>query len=90
MSTTSQTVNLSDYYYSFLKRLSRESKIDLIVKLAQSLNDEAPAGADDTITLEDFFEAFQSDTTAEEILREIQAVKKARLLHRGPNEAGTF
>lgn len=90
MSTTSKTVNLSDYYYSFLKRLSRESKMDLIVKLAQSLHEDAPVEAAQTLTLEDFFEAFQSDTTAEEILREIQALKKARLLHRGPNEAGTF
>lgn len=91
MSHTLKVANLSDYYYSFLRKLSKESKIDLIAKLAKSLNeDEEESGEDDIVTVESFFEAFKSDITAQEILQEIKALKEARLLKRGPNDAGSF
>lgn len=90
MSTSSVNVNLSDYYYSFLKKLSKESKIDLIEKLARSLKEEEGDTDDEIVTVEAFFEAFKTDVTAQEILSEIKALKEARLSRKNANDAGSF
>ncbi|MEO6683663.1 MAG: hypothetical protein ABIN48_12650 [Ginsengibacter sp.] len=91
MKTTSSNVNLADYYYGFLKKLSKESKIDLIERLVQSLKEDSPDSEhDEIISLESFFETFASDVTAADILSEIKALKKFK--SEGPSNlaAGTF
>lgn len=37
MNTSSQHIDLADYYFGFLKNLNPDSKLDLISKLSQSL-----------------------------------------------------
>ena len=82
---------MADYYYGFLKQLSKESKIALIEKLAQSLKEDAPEeAANETLSLESFFEAFHADVTATDILSEIRALKNARLEKPSSQDAGTF
>lgn len=91
MKTSTSNVNLADYYYGFLKKLSKESKIALIEKLAQSLKEDAPEDtSEEIISLESFFEAFNADVTATDILSEIRALKNARLERPSSQDAGTF
>lgn len=91
MKTSTSNVNLADYYYGFLKKLSKESKIALIEKLAQSLKEDAPEdNTDEIISVESFFEAFNADVTAADILSEIKALKNARLKRPSSQDAGTF
>ncbi len=91
MKTSNSNVNLADYYYGFLKKLSKESKIALIEKLAQSLKvDATEDDTDEIISVESFFEAFNADVTAADILSEIRALKSARLERPSSQDAGTF
>ena len=91
MKTSTSNVNLADYYYGFLKKLSKESKIALIEKLAQSLREDAPEDTgDEIISVESFFEAFNNDVTAMDILSEIKALKNARLERPSSQDAGAF
>lgn len=70
----SKKINLADYYYSFLKSLSKDSKLDLIVKLANSLKDET---AEENTSEESLFEALQSNEIAEDVIAELKALKNA-------------
>ena len=91
MKTSTPNINLADYYYGFLKKLSKESKIALIEKLAQSLKEDAPEDdTDEIISVESFFETFSADVTAADILEEIRALKNARLLRPSSQDSGTF
>ncbi len=75
MSATNK-INLADYYYSFLKDLSKESKIDLIIKLASSLKAESKGENSSSETL---FEALQSDEIAATVIAELKALKNGQL-----------
>jgi hypothetical protein len=69
MNTSSQNINLADYYFGFLKNLNPNSKLDLISNLSQSLKDN------DTISdtsLQSLFGAYKSEETADEIIAEIR------------------
>ena len=91
MKTSTSNVNLADYYYGFLKKLSKESKIALIERLAKSLREDAPEDTtEEIISLESFFEAFDSDLTAANILSEIRALKNARFEKPSSQDAGAF
>lgn len=91
MKTSTSNVNLADYYYGFLKKLSKESKVALIEKLAQSLREDAPEdNTNEIISVESFFESFHADVTAADILAEIKALKEARLQRPSSQDAGTF
>ncbi len=70
MNTSSQHIDLADYYFGFLKNLNTDSKLDLISKLSQSLkkNDEVS----DT-SLQSLFGAYQSEETADDIIAELRA-----------------
>ena len=70
MNLSSQNISLADYYFSFLKNLNQESKLDLISKLSQSL--KASENKEDT-SLQSLFGAYKSDETAEEIIAELRA-----------------
>ena len=70
MNLSSQNISLADYYFSFLKNLNQESKLDLISKLSQSL--KASENKEDT-SLQSLFGAYESDETAEEIITELRA-----------------
>ena len=65
MAPSSQHSSLADYYFGFLKNLNANSKLDLIVKLSQSLK-EVEAVPD--VPLQSLFGAYQSDETADEII----------------------
>lgn len=91
MSIPSKSVNLTEYYYGFLRKLSKESRIDLIERLVRSLKEEEQECADDeNLSVEAFFEAFAADITAEEILKEIRALKNMKVTRTGANDTGTF
>jgi hypothetical protein len=68
-------IDLAEYYYGFLKNLSRESKLDLIIRLAQSLKED---NSDDTSPEADqsLFEAAQSEQIAEDVMVELRALRK--------------
>lgn len=65
-----QNTSLAEYYFSFLKNLNTDSKLDLISKLSQSLkeNETVPE-----TSLQSLFGAYQSNETADEIIAEIRA-----------------
>jgi hypothetical protein len=91
MKTSTSSVNLADYYYGFLKNLSKKSKIDLIERLVQSLREEeSESESNDIISVEAFFEAFKSDVTAEEILAEIKALKNEKSGRSRNQDNGAF
>ncbi|MBA4139703.1 MAG: hypothetical protein H0X70_04230 [Segetibacter sp.] len=70
MNTTAQHKSLADYYFSFLKNLNADSKLDLISKLSQSLkNDDAVSET----SLQSLFGAYKSEETADEIIAELRA-----------------
>ena len=72
---TPTKIDLAEYYYGFLKNLSRESKLDLIIRLTQSLKEE---NSDETSPEADqsLFEAAQSEQIAEDVMIELRALRK--------------
>ena len=68
--------SIADFYYDILNNLDKDSKLDLISRLSQSLKDEKPKP--DT-SLESLFGAYQSDESAEEI---IESIRNSRLFNR--------
>ncbi len=71
MNPSSQNINLVDYYFSFLKNLKHDSKLDLITKLSESL--KTGEEIEQEISLQSLFGAYKSDETAEEIIAELRA-----------------
>lgn len=76
MYTSTQNINLVDYYFSLLKNLKPESKLVLISKISASLQSQEKK---DEVTLESLFGAYHSDETAEEI---IESLKSSRVYTR--------
>ena len=70
MNTSSQHIDLADYYFEFLKNLNPDSKLDLISKLSQSLKKKREVA---DIPLQSLFGAYQSEETADEIIAELRA-----------------
>jgi hypothetical protein len=71
MNASSQNINLVDYYFSFLKNLKHDSKLDLITKLSESL--KTGEEVEQETTLQSLFGAYKSDETAEEIIAGLRA-----------------
>lgn len=69
MNSSTQHINLADYYFSFLKNLNANSKHDLISKLSQSLKDKDSVSG---TSLQSLFGAYKSEETAEEIIAELR------------------
>jgi hypothetical protein len=70
MNSSTQHIDLADYYFSFLKNLNANSKLDLISKLSQSLKNK------DTVSetsLQSLFGVYKSEETAEEIIAELRS-----------------
>jgi flagellar motor switch protein FliG len=76
MNTGTQNINLVDYYFSLLKNLKPDNKLDLIAKLSESLKAQEEKGDE---TLESLFGAYHADETAEEI---IASLKSSRTFNR--------
>lgn len=70
MNLSTQNISLADYYYSFLKNLNPESKLDLIAKLSHSLQ---VGNKGENTSLQSLFGAYKSDESAEEIIAELRA-----------------
>jgi hypothetical protein len=69
MVSSTQHINLADYYFDLLKNLNPNSKLDLISKLSESLKEN------DTVaeaSLQSLFGAYQSEETADEIIAELR------------------
>ncbi|HEX8461561.1 MAG TPA: hypothetical protein VF623_09030 [Segetibacter sp.] len=62
MTSSSQNISLADYYFTFLKNLNSESKLDLISKLSQSLKD---VEAVSETSIQSLFGAYKSKDSAE-------------------------
>ncbi len=70
MNSSTQHIDLADYYFSFLKNLNANSKLDLISKLSQSLkNKDTVSGT----SLQSLFGVYKSEETAEEIIAELRS-----------------
>ena len=69
MISSSQHINLADYYFDFLKNLNAESKLDLISKSSQFLKEKNTI---QETSLQSLFGAYQSDKTAEEIIADLR------------------
>lgn len=65
----STCTSLIDNYFGLLNGLSKENKLRLIAKLSTSVADEVIESED---IVDKFFGAFESDKSAEEIIREIK------------------
>lgn len=76
MDTSSQNINIADYYFGFLKNLNQNSKLDLISKLSQSLKKEN--NVSDT-SLQSLFGAYKSEEAADEI---IAGIRNSRVFNR--------
>ena len=72
MNASSQNVNLTDYYFGFLKNLNPNSKLDLISKLSQSLKNK---DVDADTSLQSLFGAYKSEETADEMIAGIRNSK---------------
>jgi hypothetical protein len=72
---TPTKIDLAEYYYGFLKNLSRESKLDLIIRLTRSLKE---GNSEDSFAASDqsLFEAAQSEQVAEDVMVELRALRK--------------
>ena len=70
MNTASKNMNVADYYFSFLKNLTHDSKLDLIAKLSESLK---MSENKENISLQSLFGAYKSEEAAEEIIAELRA-----------------
>jgi hypothetical protein len=70
MASIPQNISIADYYFSFLKNLNSNSKLDLISQLSQSLKETDKSKE---ASLQSLFGAYKSDETAEEIIAEIRA-----------------
>lgn len=69
MNLPSHMNSLADFYFGFLKGLNANSKLELIVKLSESLkkSDESPQ-----ISLESLFGSYNTDESADEIIAQIR------------------
>ena len=63
-------LNIADSFMGFINPLNRETKLDLISKIADSLKRSEKNEKDDS--WKKLFGAFESDKTADEIIEEIR------------------
>lgn len=64
---------LIDNYYGLLSSLSKENKMRLIAKLSNSIIEESPENEN---VVDNFFGAFKSEKSAEELIKEIRESRK--------------
>ena len=62
-----------DYFFSLLKPLSHNDKLELITKLSQSLKNEPPVPQ--SVPLSALFGAYKSDETAEELIENLRSAR---------------
>ena len=67
---------LIDNYYGLLSSLSKENKIRLIAKLSNSIIEESTQNEN---VVDNFFGAFKSEKSAEELIKEI---RESRIFNR--------
>jgi len=67
---------LIDNYYGLLSSLSKENKIRLIAKLSNSIIEESTENEN---VVDNFFGAFKSEKSAEELIKEI---RESRIFNR--------
>lgn len=76
MEAFSHDTNLADYYFTLLKNLDRESKLDLISRLSQYLKNKEERAE---TPLQSLFGAYRSEESADEI---IMALRASRVFNR--------
>lgn len=76
MKTVDINTNLIDSYFSVLKNLSSDNKLELIARLSKSMKSPKRVKAG---SVQSLYGAFQSDRSADELIDEI---KKARSFNR--------
>ena len=76
MNTSTQNINVIDYYYGFLKNLKHDTKLDLISKLSESLKSTEK---NNETSLQSLFGAYKSAEAAEEI---IASLRESRVSNR--------
>jgi len=69
MTPNTKSASIADYYFGFLQNLNSEIKLDLISKLSHSINEieQKP-----TISIQSLFGAYQSEESADDIIKEIR------------------
>jgi len=76
MKSNASTI-IADNYYGLLRNLSKDTKIELIAKLSNSITEDEVL--EDKDIVDRFFGAFISEKSAEEIIKEI---KESRTFNR--------
>lgn len=81
MKTADTNINLVDSYYTLLKGLSPDNKLELIARLSKSL--KTTTKAKNEVSLDSLYGSWASDQSADELIDEL---KKARNFKRNREE----
>lgn len=81
MKTADTNINLVDSYYTLLKGLSPDNKLELIARLSKSLKTTTKAKKE--VSLDSLYGSWVSDQSADELIDEL---KKARNFKRKREE----
>lgn len=73
MKTADFNASLIDSYYTLLKSLSPNNKLELIARLSKSM--KTSKKKDKEIPLESLYGSWQSDQTADELIAELKAAR---------------
>ncbi|KGE14563.1 hypothetical protein [Sphingobacterium deserti] len=73
MKTADLNSTLIDSYYTLLKNLSTNNKLELIARLSKSMKTNKKRAED--VSLESLYGSWKSDETADELIAELKAAR---------------
>ena len=73
MKTADLNTALIDSYYNLLKNLSPDNKLELIARLARSM--QTTSNRENEIPLESLYGSWQSEQTSDELIDELKSVR---------------
>ena len=73
MKTADANIDLVDSYYTLLKSLSPNNKLELIARLSKSM--KTTKKREKEISLESLYGSWESDQTADELIAELKAAR---------------
>lgn len=73
MKTADLNANLIDSYYTLLKSLSPNNKLELIARLSKSM--KTTKKKEEEVSLESLYGSWESDQTADELIAELKTAR---------------
>ena len=73
MKTADLNTALIDSYYNLLKNLSPDNKLELIARLARSM--QTTSNRENEIPLESLYDSWQSEQTSDELIDELKSAR---------------